>query len=77
MLPEMFVETPQEIAREARARSIEKWFLHAEAISLWPPKILTTQFVPRPCCSLTGPLSADKYGEAFAFRYSAGTNGLS
>ena len=33
MLLEMFVEMPEEIARDSQARSIEKRFLHAEAIS--------------------------------------------
>jgi hypothetical protein len=37
----MFVEMPQEIAREARERLIERRFLLAEAISLMTPRMMT------------------------------------
>ena len=68
MLLEMFVEMPEEIAREARARSIEKWFLHAEAISLLPqdiddsirtPATLLSHGPPFPPTSMARRLCAD------------------
>jgi hypothetical protein len=76
ILLEMSVEMPGQIARDSQARSIEKRFLHAEAISLLLPRLMA-QLVPRPRSSLMGPLSAYKHGNAFVCRYSTSTNGLS